>query len=502
MTPERWQRVEELYHAAYARPSGERAAYLAEACRHDQALRRQVESLLNESIDDGFLAAPTLETAAELSADMPRTLPDMTGQSLGVYRLDALLGAGGMGEVYRSHDAKLGRDVAIKILPPAFTSHPDRLARFAREARMLGALNHPNICAIYGFEEADDVRFLVLELVEGATLAQAIAHVGSSHNKGGGLPLVQVLGVARQIAEALEVAHEKGIIHRDLKPANIKITPDGAVKILDFGLAKIVGGDGPSPDLSSVPLGDGAKREGPLIGTAAYMSPEQARGLPVDKRTDIWAFGCVVYEMLTGNVTFSGDTISDSIAKILEREPDWSALPAATPAPIRRLLLRCLTKDPKQRLRDIGDVRIEIDAIDEVLPGTPVVRGAPAAPANAWLKWLPWAALIVLATGVIAWEAWRGVPIEVAGDPLANATFAWLTNWEGSEEQADISPDGRFVTFVADKAGEFDVWASQIGTGRLPQSHPRCPADGHAGKHPAKSRLQWRRVGDLVQPPG
>ena len=189
MTPERWQRVEELYHAAYARPSGERAAYLAEACRHDQALRRQVESLLNESIDDGFLAAPTLETAAELSADMPRTLPDMTGQSLGVYRLDALLGAGGMGEVYRSHDAKLGRDVAIKILPPAFTSHPDRLARFAREARMLGALNHPNICAIYGFEEADDVRFLVLELVEGATLAQAIAHVGSSHNKGGGLPL-------------------------------------------------------------------------------------------------------------------------------------------------------------------------------------------------------------------------------------------------------------------------------------------------------------------------
>ena len=197
------------------------------------------------------------------------------------------------------------------------------------------------------------------------------------------------------------------------------------------------------------------------------MSPEQARGLPVDKRTDIWAFGCVLFEMVTGRVAFPGDTISDSIAKILEREPDWSALPAATPAPIRRLLLRCLTKDPKQRLRDIGDVRIEIDAIDEVLPGTPVVRGAPAAPANAWLKWLPWVALIVLAAGMIAWEAWRGVPVEVAADPLANATFARRTDWEGTEEQADISPDGRFVTFVADKAGEFDVWVSQVGTGRF-----------------------------------
>ena len=209
----------------------------------------------------------------------------MTGQSLGGYRLEALLGAGGMGEVYRSHDAKLGRDVAIKILPPAFTRHPDRLARFEREARMLAALNHPNICAIYGFEEADDVRFLVLELVEGDTLAQQLAPEASRHQKGGGLPLAQVLAVARQIAEALEVAHEKGIIHRDLKPANIKITPDGAVKILDFGLAKIVGGDGPSSDLSSAPMEDGVRRAGPIIGTAAYMSPEQARGLPVDKRT-------------------------------------------------------------------------------------------------------------------------------------------------------------------------------------------------------------------------
>jgi Tol biopolymer transport system component len=475
MTPERWQRVEELYHAAYVLPIGERAAFLAEACREDARLQRQVESLLKESSQGGFLAAPALETEGVLASSMPHMLPDMTGQSLGQYRLDALLGAGGMGEVYRSHDARLGRDVAIKILPLAFTSHPDRLARLAREARMLAALNHPNICAIYGFEEAAGVRFLVLELVEGATLAQKLAHASNLHPSGGGLPLGQVLGITRQIAEALEVAHDKGIIHRDLKPANVKITPDGAVKVLDFGLAKIVGGDRASSDLSSAPLEDGVKREGPIIGTAAYMSPEQARGLTVDKRTDIWAFGCVLYEMLTGRLAFSGDTTSDSIAKILEREPDWSALPATTPAPIRRLLLRCLKKDSKLRLRDIGDVRIEIDAIDEMLPGIPDVQRAPAAPANAWLKWQPWVALIALAGGVVAWEAWRSVPIEVAGNPLANATFARLTDWQGTEEQVDISPDGRFVVFVADRLGQFDIWVSQLGTGTFANLTPDIP---------------------------
>src|SRR6188768_3213658 len=367
MTPERWQRIEELYHAAYATPAGDRAVFLAEACREDEALRRQVESLLNESSHDGFLVPESVEAVSALASGVSATRSNITGEWIGGYRLDALLGTGGMGEVYRSHDAKLGRDVAIKILPPAFTTHTDRLARFEREARMLAALNHPNICAIYGFEKADDVRFLVLELVDGVTLAQQLAPEASSRQKTGGLPIVQVLRVARQIAEALEAAHEKGIIHRDLKPANIKITPDGAVKILDFGLAKIVGGDGPSCDLSSAPIEDGVRHAGPIIGTAAYMSPEQARGLPVDKRTDIWAFGCVLYEMLTGRVTFSGDTASDSIAKILEREPDWSALPAATPVAIRRLLFRCLIKDSKRRLRDVGDVRIEIDAINEVV---------------------------------------------------------------------------------------------------------------------------------------
>jgi Tol biopolymer transport system component len=473
MRTDRWQRLEELYHAAYALPPGDRSSFLTESCRGDETLRREIEALLNEPSDDGFLAAATLGTTTHLSSEGLYTLPDMTGQSIGGYRLEALLGAGGMGEVYRSHDAKLGRDVAIKILPRAFTNHPNRLARFEREARMLAALNHPNICAIYGLEEADGLRFLILELVEGPTLAEKIAHVSGVPHTSSGLPLGEVWGLARQIADALEVAHDKGIIHRDLKPANIKITSDGVVKVLDFGLAKIVGDSDPSSDLSRAPLGDGDRREGPIIGTAAYMSPEQARGLPVDKRTDIWAFGCVLYEMLTGRVTFAGDTVSDSIAKILEREPDWSALPAATPSAIRRVLLRCLTKDPKQRLRDVGDVRIEIDTMDDVSPATSTMIDALPAPASAAAAWLPWLAFVALAAGIVAWEALR--PPAPQPNPFANATFSRVTNWEGSEEHAEISPDGRFVAFVADKAGKFDIWVSPLGTSQFDNLTPAGP---------------------------
>jgi Tol biopolymer transport system component len=455
MTPERWKRTEELYHEARARPAADRQAFLAAACS-DAAIRHDVESLLDESqSDDGFLEGPALAITAGVF--VPTT---MAGTTLGAYHLQALIGTGGMGEVYRAHDAKLGRDVAIKILPSAFTSNADRLARFEREARMLAALNHPNICAIYGFEQADGVRLLILELVQGDTLARELVRGSSAH---AGLPLDRVWDIARQLTEALEVAHDKGIIHRDLKPANIKITPHGTVKVLDFGLAKAVGGDGSSPDLSSAPL-DGARREGAVIGTAAYMSPEQARGLPVDKRSDIWAFGCVLYEMLTGRVTFPGDTASDSIAKILEREPDWSALPAGTPASIRRVLLRCLAKDPKQRLRDIADVRLEIDAIDEVPPGG-TGNAVPLARAKSRAMWVPWVALAVLGIAVVAWEARR--PATTEENPLANATFSRVTNWEGTEEHAEISPDGRWVAFVADKAGQLDVWVSQLGTGKF-----------------------------------
>ncbi len=452
VTPERWKRIEELYHAASVLPSGERAAFLRDA-GDDEAVRRDVESLLNGATSGGgLLDGPALVSSADIVSDLAATA--MVGRTLGGYHLQTLIGAGGMGEVYRARDQKLGRDVAIKVLPPAFTSDADRLARFEREARMLAALNHPNICAIYGFEHADGIQFLVLELVDGETLADRLRSRTA-------VLLGEAVAIARQIADALEAAHEKGIIHRDLKPSNITITPAGLVKVLDFGLAKAVAIDGATQDLSSLSSdGAGGRREG-LIGTAAYMSPEQARGLPADKRSDIWAFGCVLYEMLTGRTAFAGDTVSDSIARILEREPDWAALPPSTPASIRRLLIRCLAKDPKKRLRDIGDSRLELDAIDEVLPGDS------AAPAGATIRtaWLPWAAVVALALMLVA----MACPlVRVApANPLANARFTPLTNWEGAEEGAEISPDGKWVAFLADHDGEFDIWLIQLGGGNF-----------------------------------
>src|SRR5215470_12333900 len=252
------------------------------------------------------------------------------GTKLGHYEILAPLGAGGMGEVYRARDPHLGRDVAIKILPAIFSGDPGRLARFEREARVLASLTHPNIAAIYALEPTDTSRALVLELVDGPTLAE---HITGLRAKGSGLPVTKVLPLARQIAEALEAAHEQGVVHRDLKPANIKITSGGVVKVLDFGLAKVVAEDA-SPE-----------RTGELvIGTPAYMSPEQARGQAIDKRTDIWAFGCVLFEMLTGTAAFAGATVTDTLAAIIEREPDWTALPASTPPAVQRLLRRCLEK--------------------------------------------------------------------------------------------------------------------------------------------------------------
>jgi Tol biopolymer transport system component len=471
MTPERWKQVESLYHAARTRPSGERAAFLADRCRDDESLRREVESLLNESVsDEGFLDSPASAAAHVAPAVTPAA---MSGHTLGGYHLEALLGAGGMGEVYRARDTKLGRDVAIKVLPRAMTGDSERLARFEREARMLAALNHPNICAIYGLEEADGLRFLILELVDGETLAQKLAALQILSPQSSGLPIDVVLMLARQIAEALEVAHDKGIIHRDLKPANITITPDGVVKVLDFGLAKPASADGAGAD----PIG--GTQAGVILGTAAYMSPQQARGQVVDKRADIWAFGCVLYEMLTGHVAFAGETVSDTIGKILEREPDWSALPSTTPSVIRRLLRRCLAKDPRQRLRDIGDVRLEIDAIDEAAPEVSDGTTSPPAPPTTRTAWLPWVALAALAAGVGVWEARR--PVTTAENPLANAQFTRFTDWEGTEEGAEISPDGKFVAFLADREGEFDLWLSQVGTGRfsnLTRNFPPLAASG------------------------
>jgi Tol biopolymer transport system component len=450
MTPERWRRIQDLCHAVLACNVEERAAFLTRACAGDDRLQREVESLLvQESRAAGFMSAPV--SPVVLSAIFERAKGSLVGERFGVYTIGSLIGVGGMGEVYRAHDESLGREVAIKVLPPAFTADPERRARFEREARMLATLNHPNIGSIYGVEEADGVRALVLELIEGETLEERIG-AGSGAPV---LPITDVLAIARQIADALDAAHEKGIVHRDLKPANIKITPDGVVKVLDFGLAKVTRTDSDSsPALNE-------SRDGAILGTAAYMSPEQARGHSVDKRGDIWAFGCVLYEMLTGGLAFPGDTVSDTLAKILEREPDWTALPAATPVPIRRVLRRCLAKDPKRRLRDVGDVRLEIDAVDEVLP--PAETVGRLVPVTIRGRWLPWVAVGALAASVSAWEALR--PAVRLENPLANAEFTRFTDWPGTEAGAEISPDGKFVAFVADRAGQFDIWLSQVGTG-------------------------------------
>jgi len=450
MTPERLRRIEDVCSAALACAAEDRAAFLTTACAGDDELQREVESLLaQEHRAAGFMSVPA--SAVVVSAVLDHVKGALAGRRFGAYAIGPLIGVGGMGEVYRAHDETLGRDVAIKVLPPAFTADPERRARFEREARMLASLNHPHIGAIYGVEEVGGVRGLVLELVEGETLAERVAAVGS-------LPIADALAIARQIAGALDAAHEKGIVHRDLKPANIKITPDGEVKVLDFGLAKTASPDGSRQDLS-------ASTDGAIVGTAAYMSPEQARGHSVDRRGDIWAFGCVLYEMLSGRPAFPGDTISDTIAKILEREPDWSALPATTPVPIRRLLRRCLAKDPRQRLRDIGDFRLELDAIDEPLPGALEAAVAPRAPATTRATWLPWVALVALAAGVSVWEAAR--PAAALENPLADAQYTRVTDWEGIEAGAEISPDGKFVAFLADRDGEFDIWLSQLGTGNF-----------------------------------
>ncbi|MFQ5724505.1 MAG: serine/threonine-protein kinase, partial [Terriglobia bacterium] len=274
----------------------------------------------------------------------------MIGHTIAHYRVTEKLGEGGMGEVYRARDDRLNRDVALKVLPEAFAQDADRLARFTREAHVLASLNHPNIAAIYGVEEAGDVRCLVLELVEGPTLAERL--------RPGPLPLEDALPLARQIAEALEAAHEKGTIHRDLKPGNVKVTSEGTVKVLDFGLAKALEGESVAADLSKSPtLSEAATQAGVLLGTAAYMSPEQAKGKPVDRRADIWAFGVVLYEMLSGRQLFTGETISETLAAVMMREPDLKGLPADTPPPIRLLLARCLEKDPRRRLQAIGEAR-------------------------------------------------------------------------------------------------------------------------------------------------
>ena len=383
------------------------------------------------------------------------------GQRLGPYAIVAPLGAGGMGEVYRATDTKLGREVAIKLLPPAFSSDPDRLARFEREAKVLASINHPAIAHLYGLEDEGGQPFLVLELAEGEDLSERIAR--------GRVPLDEAAAIAKQIAEALEAAHEKGIVHRDLKPANVKVGADGQVKVLDFGLAKAWAGDAAgiasgSGALSQSPtLAHGGTEAGLLLGTAAYMAPEQARGKPVDKRADVWAFGAVLFEMLAGRKLFEGETITDVLAAVVRQEIDWTALPAATPPGIRRLLRRCLERDPKLRLRDIGEARIALGAPEEPAPTVPAT--------TAGLSRRAAAGLVAGAAGgafALGWGLGRRSPAGAGGSAGATAASLTLTRItsSGNVTGAAISPDGRLVAHVESEQGEQSLWLRQLATGQ------------------------------------
>ncbi|MBK9241496.1 MAG: protein kinase [Acidobacteria bacterium] len=382
----------------------------------------------------------------------------MIGKSIGQYQILAELGRGGMGEVYRARDTKLNRDVALKILPDVFAGDPDRLARFTREAETLAALNHPNIAHVYDAGKPDGASahaYLVMELVEGEDLSAHIAR--------GPMALSDALPIARQIAEALEAAHESAIVHRDLKPANVKVREDGTVKVLDFGLAKALdsGTSGPQDSNNSPTLTNRATQMGMIIGTAAYMAPEQARGRAVDRRADVWAFGVVLYEMLSGRRAFEGDDISITLASVLKEDVSWSALPADLPIPIRRLLRRCLEKDPKKRLSSIGDARLELGEAaapsdrDGVL--TPVaIAAAPPVVIPVWRRALPWgvaaAGIIAAVTTLVMWAPWRSSPAPALRKFLVK-TGADASLRTDLGAGAILSPDGTTLVFVAGPSG-------------------------------------------------
>jgi eukaryotic-like serine/threonine-protein kinase len=448
MTEERWQQIKALFQEAVERPLAERTAFVAATAGDDDELRREVEALLaSDSADRGVLDRLPLAGVAAIAAS-PHSLgaADATrlgsivrpGYCIGPYEVVALLGEGAMGQVYRARDTRLNRDVALKALPEVFELDSNRIARSKREAQILAALNHPNIAAIYGFEEAGGRHALVLELVEGPTLADLVAH--------GPMALTDVIGIARQVADALEAAHDKGIIHRDLKPANIKVTSNGVVKVLDFGLAKVWDGStqaasGGGATLTAADMGERA-----VLGTPAYMSPEQARGRQLDKRTDIWSFGCVLFEMLTGRTAFGAETISDTIARVLEHDVDWNALPASCPLRIRDLLRRCLQKESRRRLRDVGDARLEFDELGRTVADLNNV-GAVGLTNQAVVKsrlFQMTAALafvaVALAVAVLVFDRNGGV---------SQPAFRQLTFRHGSLRGARLARDGRTTVYSA-----------------------------------------------------
>jgi len=362
------------------------------------------------------------------------------GQQLGSYEITALLGKGGMGEVYRARDTKLKRDVAIKILPDEFSRDADRVSRFQREAEALAALNHQNIGTIYDVQQIGETRFLILELVEGQTLQEKLRQ--------GPIPVEEALAIAKQIAEALEAAHEGGVVHRDLKPGNIKLTPDGKVKVLDFGLAKAFQAQSPTT-LSNSPTLMSASMPGVIVGTAAYMSPEQVKGRQVDRRTDIFAFGCVLYEMLTAKRAFDGETVTDLFASIIKAEPDWNALPLSTPEPLAALLRRCLQKDPRLRLQHIGDARIALD--DAAKPGAAIAKVS-SFQRRERIAWILVTLVLLTATVALTIAYFLRTPAVASAIrfivlPPERITFGPAANAQR------ISPDGRLLMFVGQDAG-------------------------------------------------
>jgi len=390
-------------------------------------------------------------------------VPILPGKRLGPYEILSAIGAGGMGEVYRARDAKLGRDVALKVLPEAFARDAERMARFQREAKVLASLNHPNIASIYGMEDSGGTDALVMEMVEGPTLADRIRQ--------GPIPTDEALRIAKQICEALEYAHERGIVHRDLKPANVKVTNDDAVKILDFGLAKALEGDGSSADVANSPtITHLATQVGVLLGTAAYMSPEQAKGKPVDRRADIWAFGCVLYEMLTGKMVFGGETVTDTLAAIIKEEPDWSQLPAGTPIRVRVLLQRCLQKDPKQRLRDIGDARILLEE--------PTASAENTRPANKRLAIALGAIALasMIAAGVFA-------VLHFGERPNVARPVRFEIPAEGSVDpylSISVSPNGDYLAFLGVNANSVRVFQIRALDSLQTQTIPNSEGAGFA----------------------
>jgi eukaryotic-like serine/threonine-protein kinase len=481
------ERIEELYHQALAKPKAERAAFLAEACGGDEALLRELQSMLDAlEKAGGFMELPALGHVARQAGQAGSQL--LAGHQLGPYRVGVLLGRGGMGEVYRAVDTRLDRPVAIKILPDLFAGVPERLARFEREAKLLASLNHPNIASIHGLEEAEGKRFLVLELVEGKTLSERL-----SKNP---LPMDEALGICCQVAEGLEAAHEKGIIHRDLKPANVKIDPAGKVKILDFGLAKAYQQEGSIQNLSeSSTLTAEMTREGVIFGTAAYMSPEQATGKPIDKRSDIWAFGCLLFECLTGGQAFHGGTITEILAAILKGEPDWQALPAAAPWKVKDLLHRCLQKDPRERLHDIADARIELRE-QMALPNKPLPVAQRFAPA-----WFIATGLTALLVGVLIGPAvmkyfkpaTSQISQPVVRSPIRLEACYWLDGKRWSPPYGfdhptrtamAISSDCRFIVYSAVKENPGPQDKPRLYLRRLGQLEAKPIAGTEGGINP------------------